>query len=410
MKNAIVKTGLTVVLGLMLILGISAPAFASSWVLPGDGSIGGAPNSVVMYNNILYGTGYGGGTGSGTIYSLDPSTGTFTNLVNFGEDLAGAGPIDSLTLDATNGILYGTTSMAGLNGKGTVFSYNINTLASSATSFTGANGNLSKGSLAYDSVNNLLYGVAQAGGVNNAGTLFSYNPETLAITRLYSFANATGAAPMGYLTLDGTTLYGTVSGGSNGPGGVFTYNLGTSTYNEIYAMQGGTTGANPTDGVILYNGKLYGTAVNTTAGSGNGVIYSLNTDGTGYTVLHSFAGATDDGADPVKSLVLDTETGTLYGVTGIGGADNLGTLFSLNINGSGYTVWESFDATANTPVARLYLDSTNHVLYGALAAGGAGSGVIFSQSLTPEPATMISGLLALLGFGIKRFRLRKQEA
>jgi uncharacterized repeat protein (TIGR03803 family) len=44
-------------------------------------------------------------------------------------------------------------------------------------------------------------------------------------------------------------------------------------------------------------------------------------------VLHSFAGGSADGEDPVASLV-DLK-GTLYGTTESGGTDGRGTVFSL---------------------------------------------------------------------------------
>ena len=50
-------------------------------------------------------------------------------------------------------------------------------------------------------------------------------------------------------------------------------------------------GANPRAGLILSGNTLYGTASNGGT-SGNGTVFAVNTDGTGFTNLHSFTGYT----------------------------------------------------------------------------------------------------------------------
>src|SRR5579862_7075025 len=49
-------------------------------------------------------------------------------------------------------------------------------------------------------------------------------------------------------------------------------------------------GAYPYGGVILASNTLYGTALSL-GSSGNGTVFKVNTDGTGFTNLHSFAAA-----------------------------------------------------------------------------------------------------------------------
>src|SRR6266550_9003505 len=51
-------------------------------------------------------------------------------------------------------------------------------------------------------------------------------------------------------------------------------------------------GAYPRGGLILSNNILYGTAV-FGGSSGGGTLSKVNTDGTGFTVLHHFTGASD---------------------------------------------------------------------------------------------------------------------
>jgi uncharacterized repeat protein (TIGR03803 family) len=124
------------------------------------------------------------------------------------------------------------------------------------------------------------------------------------------------------------------------------------------------------------NGTLFGT----TRGGGTsklGTIFSINTDGTGFTVLHNFAGGAD-GFYPQNTLIQASD-GALYGVTPNGNADAQGTIFKINGDGTGYTVIFGFPGSAAgaTPYCRL-LEGSDGLLYGTTSTGGTvGNGVIF---------------------------------
>src|SRR5215831_4231023 len=75
-------------------------------------------------------------------------------------------------------------------------------------------------------------------------------------------------------------------------------------------------GANPNGGLLLSNNTLYGTAYSG-GSSGYGSVFAVNTDGTGFTNLHSFTGGSD-GANPIGGLILSSNT--LYGTTANGGS------------------------------------------------------------------------------------------
>jgi uncharacterized repeat protein (TIGR03803 family) len=59
----------------------------------------------------------------------------------------------------------------------------------------------------------------------------------------------------------------------------------------------------------------------------DGTVFALNTDGTGFTVLHSFRGP--DGIEPYAGLILSSNT--LYGTTYGGGSNDSGTIFSITL-------------------------------------------------------------------------------
>src|SRR5258706_232383 len=98
-------------------------------------------------------------------------------------------------------------------------------------------------------------------------------------------------------------------------------------------------GANPYAGLILSGNTLYGTAY-LGGSSGNGAGFAVNTDGTGFTNLHSFAGYPTDGADPQAGLILSGNT--LYGTASQGGISGQGTVFAVNTDGTGFTNLHSF--------------------------------------------------------------------
>ena len=85
------------------------------------------------------------------------------------------------------------------------------------------------------------------------------------------------------------------------------------------------------------------------------------------TTLLNFTGASN-GSSPRGSLISD---GTfLYGMTELGGANNLGTIFKIKPDGTGYQKLLDFDGTlkGSNPKGSLYFDGT--FLYGMTKAGG----------------------------------------
>jgi uncharacterized repeat protein (TIGR03803 family) len=143
---------------------------------------GGSPfASLILVNGILYGTTFVGGlTGCfsrcGTVFSIDPSTGTEMVLYAFCSQsncADGAGPQASL-IDV-NGTLYGTTLNGGANGSGTVFSLDPSTGAETVLYSFCAQPNCIDGAIpraALINVNGKFYGTTEGGGAYGYGTVF----------------------------------------------------------------------------------------------------------------------------------------------------------------------------------------------------------------------------------------------
>src|SRR5436309_2733456 len=79
-----------------------------------------------------------------------------------------------------------------------------------------------------------------------------------------------------------------------------------------------------------------------------GAVFKVTTNGTGFTNLYSFT-ATDayphtnsDGAHPQAGLILSSNT--LYGTAALGGSSGNGSVFAVNTDGTGFTNLHSFTA------------------------------------------------------------------
>src|SRR5437867_2049264 len=241
-------------------------------------------------------------------------------------------------------------------------------------------------------------------------------------TTLYSFTatgdpyytNSDGTQPYG-LILSGSTLYGTAaSGGSSGRGTVFAVhtdgtgftNLHSFTLSDPFGSGTNSDGALPSAGLILSGSTLYGTAFSG-GSSGEGTVFALHTDGTGFTNLYSFSAASaypdlinSDGANPSAGLILSGST--LYGTASSGGSSGYGTVFALYTDGMGFTNLHSFTAGSGSypnitnadgayPYAGLIV--SGNTLFGTATGGGrSGNGTVFSLSFRPQLAIAPSGV------------------
>lgn len=69
-----------------------------------------------------------------------------------------------------------------------------------------------------------------------------------------------------------------------------------------------------------------------------------------YQVLHHFTGGTSDGSTAYGSLIQSGST--LFGMTRDGGSGNLGTIFRINTDGTGFQVMHSFVSVQATASGR----------------------------------------------------------
>jgi len=202
------------------------------------------------------------------------------------------------------------------------------------------------------------------------------------LTTLYSFAGSPdGANPRGSLTLIGGTLYGTTSmgGDSSNDGTVFAVPVGGGSDTLPVTFANTVQGSNPQGSLLVSGGKFYGTTFD--GGSDfAGSVFSVPVSGGTPTTLATFTDATNAGASPTGSLILNSGGTILYGTTSSGGGTsaNGGTVFSLPVGGGTPTVLAKFPALTGiggfAPLGSLILNSGGTTLYGTFSEGGNGSG------------------------------------
>jgi uncharacterized repeat protein (TIGR03803 family) len=389
-----------------------------------DNSDGAGPDTdLILSGRTLYGTTYFGGTnGWGTVFAINTDGTDFTTLHIFTKGTAaasgnvinsdGANPSGGLLLSSNR--LYGTAYFGGTNSTGTVFGFNTDgtgfqTLHSFAAPIFSPNSDGANPSADMVLSGNTLYGTCYIGGTNHTGTVFAINTDGTGFRVLYTlpaisapdYTNSDGAGLFSGLALSGNTLYGTAyNGGTSGKGTVFSLNTDGTGFANLHNFTGGTDGADPIGRLLLSGSTLYGTAQQG-GSSGNGTVFSIKTNGTGFTTLHSFTARFDnsnpslgstnsDGARPMSGVILSGNT--LYGTAYLGGSFGNGTVFSVNVDGTAFTTVYSFTGGADGGYIEGGLVLSGNMLYGTAYFGGSsGSGTIFSISLPPQLTLASSG-------------------
>lgn len=330
----------------------------------------------------------------------------------------GMSPVGTMATDGT--WLYGATEAGGTNapnssytGGGMLFKEKPDgTGYTNLHDFTNAGGDgmnpvcmpILSGSTLYGTA---MYGGTPTNGSGGKGVLYSINTDGTGYQVLHEFIGSNygdippiqdGKNPISSPTLVGGYLYGTTQQGCTdnynqvtSPGIVYRISTNGTGYTILHSfIFDGTTGFRPNSAVVVNGSYVYGTtSAGTNNSTGQGVIYRMNLDGSGYTNLHLFVGQPTDG-NAQNSISGDELTliGTnLYGMTYSGGTSNNGTLFRIGLDGSGYTNLHSFaggKTDGGNPRGSLTLVGAN-LLYGMTEAGGGSfgsGGTIFDFDIT----------------------------
>jgi len=340
-----------------------------------EGPLNGNQAALVQATN---GDFYGTTQSNGAVYRVTPS-GAFSALYDFCSaglpDCPDGATPEATLVQASNGDLYGTTQGGGgAYGQGTIFKITMGGTLTTLHSFCetqNAQGDCLDGNGPYTALvqgtNGNLYGATHVGGANGAGTIFQIT-EAGKFTRLYTFCKVSGCP-------DGENPYAALVQGADG---------------NFYGVTGtGGTGA-------------FG---------GGGTFFTMTPSGR-LTTLYSFCSLADcaDGNYPM-ALMLATD-GNFYGVTGAGGANDLGTIFQITPSGS-LTTEHSFDGTdgivsEDFQPGPWLIQDTSGTFYGVTSEGGANyqtctscNGTVFSLSMGLRPFVETLPVSGTVGSAVK---------
>jgi uncharacterized repeat protein (TIGR03803 family) len=207
---------------------------------------------------------------------------------------------------------------------------------------------------------------------------------------LHYFDGSDGAHPR-RLVLSGATLYGAATyGGSSDYGTLFSVNTDGSGFTVLKNFMGDAEGGYPLGALLVSDTTLYGTAQAGGLGGngGGGTVFKLNADGTGFQVLHRFTYGSD-AFWPETGLVQSGTT--LYGTTEVS-SPYYGTVFKLNTDGSGYQLLKSLGTSDGAnPRGELLLSGS--ILYGTTSGHAyPGSGTIFKLNTNGSGFTILKEL------------------
>jgi len=282
-----------------------------------DGSVyQGGSDVPILIGSKLYGTCSNINGSEYSIYSVN------TNGTDYRIIFSSLNPVGNGGMCSLNGLLYGVSSFGGA---GAGYIYSINTDGTNFTpvyTFTIESYNRPSGSLIGH--NNILYGCCEYQGIDETPSVFSYDLGTSTFTNIKTFQALNIFPTYRVLTFDSTytNVYGYGIGNTGFPE-IFSYNISTSTYSVLHTLTS-TEGFLLSSKLVYNNGILYGASVQGQFGLGNtipyGNVFSMNSDGTNFTVENVF-GQDPDGNFPFG---IGFYNGYIYGTTYSGGSNEGG--------------------------------------------------------------------------------------
>ncbi|GEQ85520.1 hypothetical protein ULMS_10280 [Patiriisocius marinistellae] len=288
---------------------------------------GASPSSslTLTTNGKLYGvTRNGGNFGKGTLYEIDPATSIYTKVYDFTGDIVNL-PSTKLVEGQPN-ILYGLARTEDSTNYGILFSFNTLTgiLALEHNFVNIAEGIYPSNNLEVDE-NGILYGKSNSGGANSRGVIFKYdtNTDTYAVIHhneadLYIFSQ---------FHYQNNTLYFTnTEFNTSVTGNLLQFDLSTNTISILHSLMDNGIDGRFSGYLVFKNSVIYGS---TSSGGANnfGYIYSYDLDTDTFTNLYDFTMVGTKALNTLDPL----NQNIIYGSTTGGGANDKGGIFSYSI-------------------------------------------------------------------------------
>ena len=316
---------------------------------------------------------------------------TLTTLHSFdGTD----GTYPSGLIQATDGNIYGVTTVGGAycKGCGTVFNITLAGTLTTLHSFCSEpgcpDGQIPNGMI--QAANGEFYGTTTNGGTHgNNGTVFEM-PLGGTLTTLHSMDPGSRYPDRPLIQAADGNFYGDSQGGTNFDGSIYKINpSGKLTTLYIFCSLSDCPDGDGPNGLIqATDGNFYGTtafggANSSSCGLGCGTVFKITPGGT-LTTLYSFCSQTNctDGDYPFEGLI-QANDGNFYGTTHEGGIvtsncdTGCGTIFKITPRGTLTTLY-SFCSQTNCTDGYLptgvLVQGTDGNIYGTTTAGGASTG------------------------------------
>ena len=210
------------------------------------------------------------------------------------------------------------------------------------------------GNVAVSADGNSIYGMTYYGG-HGQGTIYSCAPDGSGYHLIHEFSagasSTNGSGPIGNsVTLVGSTLYGmTTIGGSQDLGAIFRVQTDGTGFSLLDSFNmDDNNGMSPVGDLTYSAGNLYGMTPQSGI-TGRGNVFSMSTNGTGFTILHNWSLSPTNGALPLQPYTQISHNdvlvsgSNLYGMTYYNGVNGDGTIWSMNTNGSGFSLLHLFN-------------------------------------------------------------------
>jgi uncharacterized repeat protein (TIGR03803 family) len=343
---------------------------------------------------------------------------TLSTLFAFDLHQTSAGVVEG---DGSNaGFLFGTTNDTSLTYGGSIFRVPVAGGAPTIIYQLQTTDGYSPQATLLRGVDHLLYGTTNYWPrISNStnigyGTIFRVAQDGTGFTTLHVFSGADGVSPNLALIEDANYLYGAaLSGGINGTGTVYRVRKADGLLEVLHqfaavdSLTGVSTqivgglgeGAVPSSSLTLASdGRLYGVTraggaylkTTTNGTTGAGTIYSLNIDGTGFQTLYNFSALDETAVSPTDSTAILSfnadgaqPTGNLLEVSSgvlVGTTSDGGDPRSSTVSGHG-TVFQFDIASRTLTTLHAFDNDTGAAPSGALVKDAA-SGLVYGVAVS----------------------------
>lgn len=325
---------------------------------------GHSPNaSLTVIGETFYGTfAQGGSSFLGVVFSFTEQGG-LKHLADFGIHKQKGSYVSGPLTKTKSGKMIGTCELGGANDSGVMYSMDGSMSYTKLLDFPHLyDMTYYKGGLVQAPDNTLLS--TGRGNGEEGEFIFSVKEDGTGFKKIFDFIPANGASLNPLMMGSDGFVYGTSNyGGAHGVGNLFRIKPDGTGFKVLHEFNMDNEGGAPGQLMLASNGYLYGTT--SQYGTNElGTIFRIKTDGTGFQVLRQ-----QDALNTIWYPFTEYK-GALYNAAISGGNFNNGAVFRMNLDGSAFTILHSFDFPDGTePQGGVSIDAAGNI-YGTTSNHG----------------------------------------